>query len=304
MHGLVNTRAGLAAAQLLVYYPTWKWYFPRILDQSDEPWSLLALAVAFLTIGMHRREDTAESVDLLTPSLLIVTYALTLGSVPSLVQAAIAFTALGCTLTTFWLGVRFHVPTLGLLLLSLPVIPSFQFYLGYPMRVVSGSLSALLLQFGGLAVVRDGVALRWGSELVSIDAPCSGVKMLWAGLFLAFAIAAFLRLSPWRTVLVAIASVCTVLLGNVWRSAALFYMETGIIPMPEWCHDAAGVVVFVGVALFIAWFGARLSPSREQVSVDDRDRDSPVLRTHRLVGPMLAKSQKRRPSCAELEYTS
>jgi len=276
----------LLAIQVATYLPIWKWYLARITDGSDEPWGLVALLAAALIVFFVNRKETLGDIHLncesttnaikvyvprfnrevrrpkdsglLLPSLLIVAYAATYWFVPRLVQATIAMTALGCTVSTIALGVRIHIPTLGLLMLSLPVVPSLQFYLGYPIRVLCGSLTAPLLQLGGIAVVREGTSLRWGSELVSIDAPCSGIGMLFAGLFLAFVLSSLFRLSPLKTMLAAGAAVCAVILGNVWRSAALFYLESNILIMPEWCHEAVGVAIFAGVAIFILWIADRL----------------------------------------------
>jgi len=98
--------------------------------------------------------------------------------------------------------------------------------------------------------------------MISIDAACSGVRMLWTGLFCAFAAASYLNLSPWRTVLAAGFAVFTIVAGNVLRASALFYLESGILHMPPWCHDAAGMAVFGGVALLILWFGNRVKGGR------------------------------------------
>jgi exosortase/archaeosortase family protein len=258
MAGSVKAWTALLAIQVAVYLPIWKWYLTRMTDGSDEPWGLVALATALIVFLVNREKRTPRDSDLLLPSMLIVAYAATYWFVPRLVQATIAVIALGCTVSAIALAVRIHVPTLGLLVLSLPILPSLQFYLGYPIRVLCGSLTAPLLQLGGIAVVREGTSLRWGSEIISIDAPCSGVRMLWAGLFLAFALSSLFKLSPLRTMLAAGAAVCAVILGNVWRSAALFYLESNILIMPEWCHEAVGVAIFAGVAIFILWIADRL----------------------------------------------
>ena len=249
---------GLSAAQFLAYVPVWHWYVLRMVDRSDEPWGLCALGVAILVFRREGRSDPAAVPDLMLPSVIMVVYAATYWFVPHLVQAVLAMSALGCTLSAVRLGVRVHLPTLGLLVLALPVLPSLQFYVGYPLRVLSGALTAPLLQLGGYVVVREGAALRWGTELVSIDAPCSGMKMLWAGLFLAFAVSSFLRLGSWKTLFAAVCSVGLVIFANVWRSAALFYLEAGIVVMPGWCHDAVGVALFAGAALLITRFVYRI----------------------------------------------
>ncbi|WP_034923523.1 archaeosortase/exosortase family protein, partial [Candidatus Accumulibacter vicinus] len=67
---------------------------------------------------------------------------------------------------------------------------SLQFYGGYPLRVLAGSLAVALLQLNGLAVERAGAVLLWDGRQIAIDAPCSGLRMLWAGAYLMAAAAA------------------------------------------------------------------------------------------------------------------
>lgn len=271
----VKTWYVLLAVQAAAYMPIWRWYLARTADGSDEPWGFIALAAALIVILVNRTGHAPRDSDLFLPSVLIVAYAATYSFVPRLGQAMIALTALSCTASVIVPGVRVHVPTLGLLVLSLPLVPSLQFYLGYPFRVLCGALTAPLLQSAGLDVVREGTSLRFGTQLVSIDAPCSGVKMLWAALFLAFLLSSLFRSSPLRTILTAGASVGAVLLGNVWRSAALFHLQSGMLAMPEWSHDAVGVCVFAGVAVFILWFADRMgNRGPTGTGAPDSDRQS------------------------------
>ena len=174
----VKALTALLAIQIAVLLPLWRWYLARMTDGSDEPWGFVARGAALIMFLVKTEQRRPKDSDLLLPSILIAVYAATYCFVPRLVQATVAVTALGCTLSTVAFGVRVHVPTLGLLLLSLPVVASLQFYLGYPIRVLCGSLTAPLLQWGGIAVMREGTCLRLGSQIVSIDAPCSGVRML------------------------------------------------------------------------------------------------------------------------------
>jgi hypothetical protein len=94
-------------------------------------------------------------------------------------------TALTFTLSVWCFGKTFYVGLWSLLLLSLPSVASLEFFLGYPLRVLVGEATAFLLQMQGLDVWREGVCLHFGEKLIWIDAPCSGIKMLWFGLFLA-----------------------------------------------------------------------------------------------------------------------
>jgi exosortase/archaeosortase family protein len=144
----------------------------------------------------------------------------------------------------------------GLLLLALPTIPLLQFYLGYPLRVLVGAVTAPLLQFAGLSVIREGTGLQWNGQLIAIDAPCSGIRMLWAGLFLLCAGAWFYRLSARKTIVAALLALVVIVGGNMLRASALFYLEAEILPLPSFihpnvAHNGVGIVTFVITAIGI-----------------------------------------------------
>ncbi len=159
--------------------------------------------------------------------------------------------ALAALASAFRLGKRLDLALLALCVLALPLAASLQFYFGYPLRVLAGELSVAMLRMGGIAVVRDGALLAWDGKLISIDAPCSGVKMLWAGLFLACALAAGVRLSAARTMAAVALAVVIVIAANAVRAGSLFYLEAGLVSMPAIAHEGIGVVCFAGAALAI-----------------------------------------------------
>jgi exosortase/archaeosortase family protein len=135
--------------------------------------------------------------------------------------------------------------------LALPIVASAQFYLGYPLRTMTAECSASMLRFSGFMVVRKGTALDWGGTLVLVDAPCSGVRMLWMGLYLALTLSCAFGLSARKTLVAAGCATVAVLAGNVLRASALFFTETGVVDAPAWMHDGAGVVAFAAVACVI-----------------------------------------------------
>jgi exosortase/archaeosortase family protein len=132
----------------------------------------------------------------------------------------------------------------GVSLLALPVLPSLQFFLGYPLRLIGAALTALLLQANGLAVARQGVDLVWRDEVLQFDAPCSGVNMLWAGLLLTLAIAWLNGSGAVRLAAALVLSLAMSLLFNVLRAASLFYLESGLLAGAGWWHEAIGVIAF------------------------------------------------------------
>src|SRR5262249_38646361 len=170
-------------------------------------------------------------------------------------RAAIAVTAVAATVSSVCFGRRLHPGLWGLLLLTLPVIASLQFYLGFPMRALVAGLAAPMLRINGFAVVAEGATLNWKGDPILIDAPCSGVKMLWTGFYLTFTLACYYKLNAKRTALACAASFGAVIIGNTLRAAALFYVETGAINMslPDRTHEGVGVVIFAATAIAIAW---------------------------------------------------
>ncbi|MGI8656995.1 MAG: archaeosortase/exosortase family protein [Pyrinomonadaceae bacterium] len=245
-----RTVALIVALQLCAFWPVWCWYAARVTDSMDETWSLLALATAVFLLwrGRPQLTDKAAPPQLLWPTLLILLYAATYAFLPPLLRALIAVTAIGCTLCSLRFGKSFHAGAFGLLYLSLPLIPSLQFYGGYPLRVLVACAAAPILRLGGFAVMREGTCLNWNGQLIWIDAPCSGIRMLWVGLYLACTLACVYELRFGETLRVLFISFLAIICGNIFRSVALFYVEGGIVNVPPWTHDFAGVVAFAIVA--------------------------------------------------------
>lgn len=263
----------LLALQTVAFWPVWRWYAARAGDASDDRWGWVALATAALLLArfktesnrQHHEQQNEQRASLLLPALLTLAYALSFPFVTPLPRALIAMTAIGATLSASYLKSKFHPGFCGLLLMALPLMASLQFYLGYPLRAMVAAIASPLLQFGGLAVTREGTCLNWSGKLISIDAPCSGVKMLWTGLFLTFTLACYFRLSARRTVAATLLSLAAIILGNTLRAVALFYLEAGIIKLPENiadpAHSIVGVAMFLFTASATAWSVARLNNS-------------------------------------------
>lgn len=252
-------QTGQFALPLLAFWPVWRWYAARMTDGSDEPWGWAALVVALLFVF---REAPARRASLALPAVLALAYAAGYPFLSPLPRASLAVAALAASLSALRLGRRMHLGLLGLLLLSLPLVASLQFYLGYPLRAFVAAIVAPLLRMQGLAVAREGIALQWNGQSVVFDAPCSGVKMLWAGLFLACTLACFFRLRTRRTPALLAFSLVVIVIGNVIRSTALFYVEAGVLDqLPPFAHNGIGLVAFALTALAIA-AGARFLASR------------------------------------------
>ncbi|WP_137935922.1 archaeosortase/exosortase family protein [Chitinivorax sp. B] len=248
MHTMLIPFAMLAAT-----WPVWQWFAEGSLDASNQSWGWLAAVIAILLMWRRPQAATLPVRPLLLPTAWIATYAMATWSAwPMAVRATFACMALATWASAMRAGRRLDLAFCLLLLLALPLAASLQFYLGYPLRVLAGVISSALLQAQGLSVIRDGALLVWGVQAIAIDAPCSGVNMLWSALLLSTTLACARNLDTRRTAIGLLWAVIVVILANAVRAAALFYTESGIISAPAWIHSAIGIMMFTMAALVIA----------------------------------------------------
>ncbi|MDQ0074569.1 exosortase/archaeosortase family protein [Variovorax boronicumulans] len=246
--------AGWLALQFAALAPTWAWMVQRMRDGSDDPLGLVAL-VALAALAWQCRRELRASPRLGwlalagTGTVLATVLRSGLGVVPALPPLAaglVAVLALACGLLAFLPRRVAALPVTGLAVLALPLLSSLQFYAGYPLRVVTAEASRWLLA-PGFDVARDGTSLMVDGRLVIVDAPCSGVQMVWLGYFTACAVAlwarrsdkAFLRRLPAVGVLV--------LAGNIVRNSVLIAFEGAGHALAPWAHNALGLVVLAAV---------------------------------------------------------
>lgn len=256
--------ASLAAATgfLVALLPLGSWYVRRMGDGSDEPLGLMALAIAMVMLWSCRNSQRATAADRWTALALFGLYGVTvwLGFPP----LGRALPALGAVV--LWTG-AWRLPGVSILLgLSLPVMASMQFYLGYPMRVLTAGISSATLNLLSLPVHRVGTQLMFDGATLGVDAPCSGIRMLWMScLFAAVAIGLF-RLG-WRAAAGLLSTaVLVALLANSLRATVLFFPESGMIHLPSWGHEGTGLLLHVLGMLVLLGMARRLQLPRPSCS--------------------------------------
>jgi len=252
---------GWLALHAAALWPHGLWAARRLADGSDDPLGLAALVALLLWLA---RAAPVLSVQprlawLATASALTAAATATQLLAPPLPAAMLAALALSAHLVA-WLpaGVA-RTPLAGLALLALPLVASLQFYVGYPLRVLTAQFSACLLGATGRAVERSGATLTVDGHLVIVDAPCSGVQMAWLGYFAACAVAAFAGL-PGSAFLRRLPLVgAWVLAGNVLRNTLLVGLEARPQGLGNVWHEAIGIAV---LALVIGLTVRTMSPQR------------------------------------------
>lgn len=212
----------------------------------------LAAVIAMLAWPVVRglRRGTVSPVSPVLLCAIFAAYALAALIAPPLVRMGVAVAGLVLILRAAAGDDLPAAPAIGLGLLALPVLPSLEFFLAYPLRLVSATLTAVLLRMNGINVGVDGVALAWNGERLLFDAACAGVKMLWAALLLVSAIALAARFAPLRYARALVLAVVLTIFANALRAASLFYLENGFVPQlgGPVAHEAVGIAAFVMVA--------------------------------------------------------
>lgn len=240
--------AAVTLCQLVAYWGTGVWLYRRIVNSAGDLIGMIAVVVLILFLAVRA---VAANGGVLRFSLRpIVLLMLIYGAsyywpVPPIVRAAIATISLFLTVQNAVFGQRPPVAYWGMILFALPILPSLQFYLGFPARLISAGLTVPLLRMNGLSVHREGTYLVWQNQMIQFDAPCSGVTMLWAGVLLTFFVAYLQKFTLLKTICALVVCSVFILVGNVLRAGSLFYIETGLFPAPAaWWHEAIGVIVF------------------------------------------------------------
>ncbi len=243
------------AAVLIALWPVWSWSVSRFLDGSDEPWGVAAIA-ALGALLWRERESFAEeprAIWLLAAASSTCAAIVTATWVPPLMRGVLASLAVTAALMAVRRDRYPMLPYLILALLSLPVLSSLQFYLGYPLRVITAEASAVLLSAAGYAAVRSGSALTVNGALVIVDAPCSGIHMAWAAYFTACVVGAWLRIVS-LAFLLRLSRVSAIVIGmNVLRNTVLVALESRPAGLGDFWHEFTGVIAFTMVCAATVW---------------------------------------------------
>ncbi len=247
----------LAAA----FWKAWLTYAVRIAASPGEGLPMLLAGGALLAgLGLavaRRRKLSGPPLPPLVAGLALYTAAAALA--PPMLSLGLAVATLAYALHHAATGRAPSPAVYGLVLMALPVLPSLEFFAAHPLRLVAGGLTAASLQMSGLSVTQAGAGLIWRGETIQFDAACSGVRMLWAAVLLASALAWARGYGAIRYAAALLLALVLAVLGNVIRASSLFYLEAELVAAPgPWAHEAVGMAAFLLTAALLAAAVARL----------------------------------------------
>jgi len=241
-----------AATLVIVSLPSLYWYISRMSDGSDEPYGILAL-VAWCYFLPWRRLWIDWKAGLLPGRmetavwLLVILAIALLPNLPDLIRAGLLIA--GFSFSGLIRGMPRGATILGFL--SLPILASLDFYLGYPLRLACGWIGTEGLQAVGLPVSLEGITMAIGGREIVIDRPCSGLKYLWFGWFISGYLASSMGLEAKRVAVLSFFTGAALFLANVLRVTVLFLLE-----WKGWggadSHEVAGLILF-GLSLFVVY---------------------------------------------------
>ncbi len=233
-------------------WDSWRWLAHRYAAAPEEALSLV-LTVGLLCLLALPRLRTARRlsaiplapVPLSLVTLLLAAHAAAILWAPAILAAALAATVLLYALYRSATGLSPPPAFWGLVALAMPVVPSLQFVLGYPMRLISAQLTVALLSVQGVPISREGTFVVIGGETIQFDAPCSGVSMLWALVLVTLMAGLIQRLDVIRLGAALVLTIAVAIVCNVLRVSSLLFAETVLgAEQPAWLHEGVGLVAF------------------------------------------------------------
>ena len=239
---------------LMALSPVIVWYGERLDDGSDEPLGLLTLALALILAWRDRASLTASARSRVCGAGIVLASAMAVVWLPPMVRALIAV----CGVAVFF-GIHRRGGLLGLLILSLPVVASLQFFIGYPMRVTVAEGVVRLLEMASVSVARNGVQIEIGGRVVGVDPACSGVRMLWHSLVAAMALSSIHRLLWRATAAMGLLALALVIPANILRSFLLVFEQLGYWPRSMLLHGGIGLASFAMILFPLWYFAAKRS---------------------------------------------
>jgi exosortase/archaeosortase family protein len=284
---------------LLALSPVIVWYGKRLDDGCDEPLGLLTLAFALMLAWRDRKSISASVEARLCGAMMVLGSVMAIVWLPPMLRAGLAVSG-----GAVFFGLHRRAGLMGLLLLSLPVVASLQFFAGYPMRIAAAEGAVRLLEMGSVVVSRTGAQLQIRGRTVGVDPACSGVLMLWHAWAAAMALAALHRVSWKATVVMGVLAIALVIPANILRAFLLVFEQTGFWEKSDLLPIGIGLASFAIILVALWWIATKRAGKSVEIALAPA---APVtncvrclLMTAAVLAPILAIGTPRTPLLSEI----
>ena len=256
-------------AVVLQYHRALSWIAGTWGEQTYQSWGFLALALLVPVILKLPPRRATPSVRHLVAVLLLV--------VVNLICAPLSFHMLGAILGVLSLHLtlvafrRYRrcwllLPQLWLALACLPAVFWANAMFGYHLQHLASRLAAAGLALYGVPVSASGTLLQLPSGTVAVDATCSGLKLLYAGVLFGL-VSTPAGCGVRRKILYWICLLTLLLGANVVRIISLVVGQLHLgQPVGETMHHGIGLVAFALVCVACLLLGPKLAPCHERCS--------------------------------------
>lgn len=149
----------------------------------------------------------------------------------------------------------------------------------FRLRLISSYLSEQALRLLNIPVFREGNVIDLGSIQLQVVDACSGLRYLWPSILMALLVGWFFLKSPWKRIVLLLASIPVTILSNAFRIALTGILTKFIDPAlaEGFFHDFSGWLVYV-LSLGILWGITMLLTSERDKSSGGETRQINVVR--------------------------
>lgn len=253
--------AALAAVGLQ-YSGAFSWVVRTWSDETYQSWGFLALALLVPTLlRLPRRREAPRPAHLVAVLALgLVDLAVAAPLRINVLSAALGLVSLHLVAVSFrcYPGRWFLLPQLWLGLACLPAVFWSNALFGYHLQHLASRLAAAGLGLYGIEVTASGTLLQLPTAVVAVDATCSGLKLLYAGLL--FGLVSTPRCSAPRRALYWGCLLSALLAANVVRIISLVVAQVAQgEPVNDTMHYGIGLAAFALVCGGCLLLARRLS---------------------------------------------
>jgi exosortase/archaeosortase family protein len=240
LEGLVLVAIGLH------FHRAFVWIARSWSEQTYESWGFLPLILLLPHMRRMPARRMKASTARLAGILAVSAFDLLLWRLRlNIVSATLAIVALHLWLVAFreYAGRWYAQRQLWLALLCLPLVYWGNVLLGYQVQHFATRVAAAWIGLYGQPVITDGTLLQFPSRTIAVDAACSGIKLLYAGLL--FGLLALPNQLGWLRRLAFWGALLTLLLlANVARILSLALAELHFGAISERLHEGIGLAAF------------------------------------------------------------